>query len=401
MNTIIIISNDPRMVLVREALQPLLLAKVSIVPDFNSGLEEVFDKRPQVVFIQHEIDGVTGEMVSRTIKPLLQKNSPRFIHLHSVSDTVVNRDCDDCISLDLSDAELVDEFRKHLEKLPAIHWKGETLNVLETDSPETVSIAAHAERTDTDSMAAVLNEPAAYEHIPGEPRDPVESGSGSLQVPEQTGTISPTSHGMGTFTEEFTPPMEPATPVRRSRMPIYRAAGVIAALICGAGVYMLLPGLLNTQTDAARNALPARPPVSAVPVLPAATSASMKPATVVPLLRNALPSFIPKEGLDSTYGTSMPGWERYLSPRREYLLFRENGVVRVLQVIALQKGAIDEPFLTSVLREFCGSSTCVIKSRSERDGYFVEQGQTATKADIVFYKKKGTGETRGIVISHP
>ena len=81
MNTIIIISNDPRMVLVREALQPLLLAKVSIVPDFNSGLEEVFDKRPQVVFIQHEIAGVTGEMVSRTIKALLQANSPRFIHL--------------------------------------------------------------------------------------------------------------------------------------------------------------------------------------------------------------------------------------------------------------------------------------------------------------------------------
>jgi hypothetical protein len=392
------------MVLVREALHSLLLAKVTVVPDFNSGLEEVFEQRPQVVFIQHEIAGVTGEMVSRTIKALLQANSPRFIHLgRSVGDTVVSRDYDDCINLDLSDADLVELFRRHLMALPAFGWKEQTPNALETVSPETVSgNAVVAELSETGSAAAVLNEPAVAEPFSDATRDTVDSGAGSLQVPEQTGTRSSMSHGMtGTFTEEFPFPGDPATPARRSRMPIYSAAGLLVALICGAGVYLLRPDLPNPQTAAARHVLPAHPPVSAVPVHSAATSVSMKPPPVVSLLRDTLPSFIPKEGLDSTYGVTKPGWDRYLSPRREYLVFREKGVIRVLQVIALEKGAIDDAFLTSLLREFCGSATCVIKSRSERGGYIVEQGQTATRAEVVFYKKKGTGETRGIVISLP
>jgi flagellar FliL protein len=118
-------------------------------------------------------------------------------------------------------------------------------------------------------------------------------------------------------------------------------------------------------------------------------------------LRERLPSFIPKEGLDPTYGAARPGWERYVSPRLEYLIFRENGAIRALQVIALQKEAIDAPFISSALRELCGDATCMIRTRSSRDGYLIEQGQTSTKAEVIFYKKKGTGETRGVVISLP
>jgi flagellar FliL protein len=117
--------------------------------------------------------------------------------------------------------------------------------------------------------------------------------------------------------------------------------------------------------------------------------------------RVALPSFIPKEGLDPKYGTAKPGWERYLSPRREYLVFRENGAIRAIQIMALQKDAIDASFVSAALRELCGDATCVIRSRSSRDGYLIEQGETSTKAEVIFYKTTGTGETRGVVLSLP
>ena len=116
------------------------------------------------------------------------------------------------------------------------------------------------------------------------------------------------------------------------------------------------------------------------------------------LLPRRIPSFIPQEGFDSTYGEAKPGWERYVSPRHEYLLFREKGVFRALQVIARQQEAIDPPFVASLFKELCGDPP-VIRSKSSRDGYLIEQGESSTGAEVILYKKKGTGETRGVVIT--
>jgi hypothetical protein len=188
--------------------------------------------------------------------------------------------------------------------------------------------------------------------------------------------------------EEVPFPVEPTVPARRSRLP-FVIGGLLVALVCGAVLYLLFPA--NSKPQSSTVPLKQPIPVSTLP----------KPAPVGVALREKLPSFIPKEGLDPTYGAAKPGWERYVSPRREYLVFREHGAIRALQVIALQQEAIDAPFVSSALRELCGDATCVIGSRSSRDDYIVEQGQTSTRAEVVFYKKKGTGETRGVVITLP
>jgi flagellar FliL protein len=443
MNTVIIICNDPHIVLVKEAIQPLLTAKISIVPDFDTGLKEVFEKRPLVVFIQDEIAGVKGETVTRHIKSLLQANSPQFIHLAHATGPDMMREFHDGINLNLPIEELRAVFREHLPKVPGIRWKEQAASPAEpvplilppqiapamdevfsgnqpgeqasAHEDEIFSFVTHFENDapsfPVDKLFSFIGDDVPHPEgdIPAPPApdppspEPVDfrkehSAPPSVRVPEPPlkplqPAPAPDSDWMtGADSEELPFPVEPAAPARKWRMPLAIVGVVLVALVCGVVLYLMYPGGPKPQSST----VPPKPPIAA-PV-PAA------PATATPVgtvRRVALPSFIPKEELDPAYGTAKPGWERYVSPRREYLVFRENGAIRAIQIMALQKNGIDASFVTAALRELCGDATCVIRSRSSRDGYLIEQGETSNKAEVIFYKSTGTGETRGVVLSLP
>jgi len=82
MVNLLVISNNPRCALLKNALLPQLKVIIDIVADFDHGLKDVFEKRPSVVCIQDHIDGVTGESVARHIQMLLGSSAPTFILLH-------------------------------------------------------------------------------------------------------------------------------------------------------------------------------------------------------------------------------------------------------------------------------------------------------------------------------
>jgi flagellar FliL protein len=394
MNTVIIICNDPRIVLVKEAIQPLLTAKIAIVPDFDTGLKEVFEKRPLAVFIQEEIAGVKGETVTRHIKSLLQANSPQFIQLAHTTGPDTIRAFSDGINLNLPLQELIALFREHLQKVPGIRWKEQvaspvefvSLNHPQQNAP-TLDEVFSGNQPDEQASAHEDEIFSFKKHFNNE-----HSAPQPVRVPEPQQTASDSDWMTGVDSEDVPFPVEAAAHTRQRRIPLAIVGAVLAALVCGVVLYLRYPAGPKPESDA----VPPKHPITAsVPAAPATTA----PAGTVH--RVVLPSFIPKVGLDPTYGTARPGWERYVSPRREYLVFRENGAIRAIQIIALQKDAIDDSFVSAALRELCGDGTCVIRSRSSRDGYLIEQGQTPTKAEVIFYKKKDTGETRGVVISLP
>lgn len=456
MNTVIIICNDPRIALVKEAIQPLLMAKICIVPDFDTGLKEVFEKRPLGVFIQDEIAGVKGETVTRHIKSLLQANSPQFINLDHAAGLSAIMNFSDGINLNLPYEELVAMFREHLKNIAGIRWKeqvpkpaesGPPSHLQQDSSPKDAAFSGDHRREHTavkedevfsffkpfedNTLPLPVVEPFAFDSDETAPLTVVpetsvdraapvimpketflpfpEAGHPSPPAPEPLSAttvdtrheqpVRPPEPALVTTcipeadSEELPFPVESAAPDQWSRKPLVIVAGVLGALICGVMLYLLLnPAVPKPQSGAVTSKQPIPVSASATPAKPAPSGAT---------LHQGLPSFIPKEGIDPTYGATRPGWERYVSPRREYLIFRDNGAIKALQVIARQKEAIDAPFVSAALHELCGVATCVIRSRSSRDGYLVEQGQTSTKAEVIFYKKKGTGETRGIVISLP
>ena len=68
---------------------------------------------------------------------------------------------------------------------------------------------------------------------------------------------------------------------------------------------------------------------------------------------------------------------------------------------ALKKGAIAPTFVSAALQELCGAATVTIDAETVHNGYLIQQAKSSTKTEVTFYKKRGTGETRGVVIKFP
>lgn len=83
MLNLLFISDSPKTESIKSELQPFLKVIINVVTDFDSGLRDVFEKRPTVVCIQDQIGTVTGESVARHIQMLLGSGAPTFILLHT------------------------------------------------------------------------------------------------------------------------------------------------------------------------------------------------------------------------------------------------------------------------------------------------------------------------------
>ena len=371
MDSIIIICNDPRIGPVTELLQPLLTIRICIAPDFDTGLKEVFEKKPLAVFIQHEISGIKGETVIRHLTALLQTNSPQFIHL-SPGHLVCGGD--DEIDLNLPQDELVTQFRERLDRIPGVCLR---------------EIQAEVTSPSPSQLFLVAEEATCYcrEACPS-PQSKTTGNDDKSRLSENTSQPLP----LGECSEEERPlPESAAINLKRSRIPL--------ALILG--VTVTLAGVIFFSLDNSAAPHQQSGAVSRLAPLPATSPPTATPVPARVTSREKCPSFIPKQGRDPTYGAARPGWERYLSPEREYRIFRSNGGIRALQLIALSQNALEPAFIAAVLRELCGDELYTINSRSHRGDYLIEQGETPSSADVTLYTKRESGKLHGIVISFP
>jgi hypothetical protein len=123
------------------------------------------------------------------------------------------------------------------------------------------------------------------------------------------------------------------------------------------------------------------------------------PQTDTGLSIHALPSFIPSVRQDAAYSASHPGWERYPGGGIDYLVYRESGVIRAIQIIAGPDGKISEPFVRLCIRETTGLANVASWSNKQNDGFQVETGTLGSKGDVALYRKMPEGEIRGVVLT--
>ncbi len=121
------------------------------------------------------------------------------------------------------------------------------------------------------------------------------------------------------------------------------------------------------------------------------------PAPVTAPVRD-LPAFIPGVTPDSAYGAAHPGWERREADGLEYLICRENGRIRAIQVIAGPRGVISAPFLKTCIRETTGREDADNWVREKRDDFQIEKGALQNKGELAVYRKLPEGDIRGFVL---
>jgi hypothetical protein len=125
MVNLLFITNNSRIDIIKNALQPLLKVKIDIVGDFDFGLKDVFEKRPSTVFIQDQIDGVTGESVARHIQMLLGSGAPSFIFMHegNIKAKPVKGLYEFLIDLSQDDANVLEDIQSTLKSILGPQWQ--------------------------------------------------------------------------------------------------------------------------------------------------------------------------------------------------------------------------------------------------------------------------------------
>jgi hypothetical protein len=388
MNSVIIICDDSRIELVKEAIQALLVTRVTVVSNFDAGISALFEKQPLVVFIQDDICGVKGDTVTCHVNSLFQTNSPQFVVLDRADHCPgLIRNLTDGINLNLTVEELVSLFRKHLMKVSGIRWLEPSFidsndDIIETISAVVPRVALSGEVPDLKPLVT--------------PKECLFFPVREISSPDMTVPVSAEIAPPGAVSDH------PATGVEAQRevLPaatrrswpwvphMLRVSGLML-LVCG----VICVGCYSTLHD---KDIP-----HAVSPSHSVSSVRAKPFPQRPLQLRTLPSFILLEWRDPTFGASRPGWERYCSMHREFFLHQEDGVIRVVQMVALTKKALTRTFVSAALRELSGSTDVKIGTRTVHDGYLVEHGYTLNKTEVDRYTLRSTGAIRGVIVILP
>jgi hypothetical protein len=457
---------------IKSILQPVLKVFIDVVPDFDTGLRDVFEKRPATVFIQHQIGVVTGESVARHIQMLLGSDAPKFILLHSGNDKpkaikglyehfidvsqpndVLEKNIISTLKLLLGDqwdkiylapadtpvpTEVTAALPVGFPKEHDIHEDETLLNLIPSDFLDVDTYPLVTPTSKNAPLDAPGDAPAATHSGPASsgkvkpPKAPAKTPVVSASHPtspasDKSGDSSSDNRGMTAKLPSTVSPLpsQPKsqsvpTPAEfrvtkdviqdeetipedlllafeenysgRSRLAGRFATILLAgAVLVGGGWYLFaqnpqvvksLQQQLASITDTKITAAPT--PASVSPPKP------VSPSVPQPPVKPSIPSFIPKEGLDTSFTASKPGWERYVGADAEFRLFNSSGRCKAVQVLAVKDRKISESLITSVLQELVGSSHYTVVSQTTKAGVRVEKGLVDTKGDVVLYKRNGS-----------
>jgi flagellar FliL protein len=393
---IFIISNDGRVEKLIEFFQPYFKTKIRRASDFDQGLQEVFENRPSVVFIQSTIGSVSGETVARHIKSLLGSGSPRIVFMGEEGIRTGRKAawCDDWICISDSEQKLRQDFSKLLNEYYPLDWSEISREMEKTASCQQDSVVG--------TVAVPENEMPEQTTSDGE-----QAVSGTLDTPpEPKATTTEETAGTAPTTdlplEETELPFEifpgdsslyhdsspaPDFPDRKKRSPLsLRLTLFILSLLVLTGVWFLYQKMRGNPPP-----IPSiqQPPVSVAPRQPPTAAISVR----------ELPSFIRQDWRDATYSPSHPGWERYLSPEYDFRLFRENGLIKALQVIARENGRISDAYLASALREFGLPLPQALGAPERKGGLLIQRTTIEGKAELVLYKNDGDDRIKAFVLA--
>jgi flagellar FliL protein len=398
---IFIISNDVRVEKLIEFFQPFFKTKIRRASDFDQGLQEVFENRPSVVFIQSTIGSVSGETVARHIKSLLGSGSPRIVFMGEEGARTGRKAawCDDWISINDSEQKLHQDFSKLLNEYYPLDWSEVSREMEKSVSRQPDAVVG------SDNTIQVTEKPAEPTSAVVQAVSDTSFGPVETKVITTEGTAEATAFtDLPPATEETELPFEifpddsnpyqdfsptPDISQRKKRSSVTLRLGllILFLLILSGGWFLLrkMQGNRPTQHQAANGA---QQPGS-----------SLHPPSQGAITVRELPSFLRRDWRDGAYSVSHPGWERYLSPEYDFRLFREKNSIKAIQVIARGNGQVPDTYLASVLREFGLPHPQSMGVPERKGGLLVQRTTILGKAELVLYKSDGDGRIKAFVLA--
>jgi len=449
MLNLLIISNNIKAENIRKKLQPMLKAKIDILGDFDLGLKEVFEKRPTTVLIQEHLDGVSAENVARHIQMLLGNNGPTFVLMHDGNSTAkpVKGLFDHVLDLSMPAKPFFIELISKLKLIYGDQWEKFYISaeskVNEADIVADPIISSEAADRMADELLSDLHSEneSVEEKVVSQPADialievtetqikevsqnNAAPQSGLVSAIKKTASLNTSQNDDRSVVERKKPQIndngvELSQPDRSkisddillSFEKNYRTdsnhwksvavtGGIVACILAG-GWYLLGNNLSMVDVKKKNNEVPSAAVTQSVnPAAAINPQKQLSSATKsVNKTQATLPSFVPLNGRDFSFTGSGPGWERYLSESSDIRLFRSDGRIRAIQVLAVKGGTLSDVYLKNVLKEVVGSYQLKQLSVNQKQGFKMQRYSLEPKGELLLYRNKASEAISAFVLS--
>lgn len=460
MLNLLFISDSPKIEYIKKTVQPLLKVIIDVVPDFDNGLKDVFEKRPAIVFIQDQIAGVTGENVARHIQMLLGNSAPTFILIHEGSSKAkqIKGLFEYTVDLNQPEAKLAVEIQSTLKVLIGDQWDNfiapSTLtptsitplpDLSEESRDDSYNHKGNGEAepqavqkpsvADTASKVDLPDASAKQFRVRPEITEPKQCATPAtrnvVELPTPVGPTAGTTRTVLANVSHFPPvtsadlfishkgaPAEKRIPEekppafeenhhlkskRTKYLPIYIFVLLVFVSVGGWYLVQRKPDLTGSLKQRSTSVVTPNTAPTVNPSLPVAQPVPNPQKPIQSIVEKpsgpstAFPAFIPLEGHDKTFSGKNPGWERYIGEQVEFRLFNSDDKTRAVQILAIKDNVIPDSLVKTVLTELAGSADYKINTREKKSGFLILRGTVAQKADVIFYYKDSA--VRAFVVS--
>lgn len=366
---ILLISDQPRLHAILTSASTFPEGSFRIATSLAQGLQHISERSPDLLFLQNRLSGLAGTILVRHVRSSTSSDATRIVLLADGYAEAEESAADIVLHTNVSDAELSDAVAEIIGETVTeeAHHPGTTAN----QAPVVIPTTPLPEAVDTVSLTTPSSAAGSRLQISHEP----SANPLSKEIPAET-TILSTS-----------PP-----PIQWEKRRLVIALSALAAIVvAGTALYIVISRPFITPAPKKPAPLPQVPKTAAPPVVePPKTAAVPKPAP--------LPGFIKAETIDPSYTMANPGWERYRAENREFKIFRENGTIKAIQVIALNASGIQPKFFTATIREMARVTDYKLESRERRDGFVIKKGRLSPSSRVIIYKDKNDRVLNAFVI---
>jgi len=442
---LLLITDMARLSRVFERLADDNTFSIRVVNNLEKGGEEIAIQKPDVVFVQTHISGLSADILLKHLKKQLGRKRSRFVLLATpgqVSNDVLKL-YKGWLDISCKDSELLSATQSLLTSLlskpqtPEVQIQREEITIPAHVSPEPVTIA--------ETSVLLCPQPAAVPEASLEDQGLTYSPRSRLSVysefnssfdsavertpePESVVKASPLlEHNWNT---ELIETVETVSPRSKSTIfmlwlaPVVVAVVVVTLLqknrsdskpvtvIASQAVSLPTPPKPVDQTVAQAIKLeePSKLAVSAKPdqVTDKAVITSISenrgaqtvlpPSTATARL-TVLPDFIPRNGLDKQYGIDNRGWERYRGEVTEFKVLREAQTIKVIQVIDRGGHGVPESFMRGVLKQAAKNRVFTVETTEKKEGYEIQRGHVTENLKVVCYRDEQGGKLRAFVMN--
>ncbi|ABQ24585.1 response regulator [Geotalea uraniireducens] len=395
MITILLITDQPRLQSIFASIGELPGVTLRMAGSLDHGAEEITAAAPAIVFVQDRLSGLSGNIIARHIRSRLTSEETKIILLSEDNPDLsqIKEFVDRCLDLRETDQVLTSAVENILA---ALVQKEENSAPGKPNASELVEKVYDQVKLSRESSPAEINgEKQAAVQASEEPaeksrfQDRLETVLESQEPVSVHFAETRHIHSDGT-------PSEPGMILRGERVGDYIIRDepgknrfwlfAIASVALVAILFYLLAG-------------GKKQPAKTITVKPASVSAqSAAKQTPTPSRLTRLPAFIPAQGVDAAYAKTHPGWEKYITNKLEFKVYREKDFIKALQVIDLSGGAITEGYLKDVLKEVGGDSAYAVATKAEKGNYLIEKGSISAAGRIITYRDKSSLHLKGFVV---